>query len=148
MKMEWSLIYGGDRQPDIRDITDFIGEGAPLWTDLQAYLDGVYHAKPKMAYSRCSAQPGWNMKYQKSGKSLCTMYPMAGYFIALVVIGTAEEAETEAAVALGEFTPYIQTLYRSTAFSCGGHWLMIHVKDREVLEDVKKLIAIRVRPKY
>lgn len=145
--MEWSLIYGDDLQPDNVDITDFIGKGAPLWTDLQSYLDSAYHVPPKMAYSRCSAQPGWNVKYQKSGKSLCTLYPMVGYFIALVVIGTMEEAETEAAVALGEFTPYIQKLYRSTAFSCGGRWLMIQVTDYEILEDVKKLIAIRVRPK-
>lgn len=72
--MEWSLIYGDDLQPDTVDITDFIGKGAPLWTDLQAYLDSAYHVPPKMAYSRCSAQPGWNVKYQKSGKSLCTVF--------------------------------------------------------------------------
>jgi hypothetical protein len=100
-----------------------------------------------MSYSKCSAQPGWNVKYQKSGKSLCTMYPMDGFFIALIVIGAKEEAEVEAAAALGQFTPYMTELYRRTAFSCGGRWLMIRVTDREILEDVKKLIAIRVRPK-
>ncbi|WP_423245054.1 DUF3788 family protein [Heliorestis acidaminivorans] len=26
-----------------------------------------------MTYSKCSAQPGWNVKYKKSGKSLCTL---------------------------------------------------------------------------
>jgi hypothetical protein len=50
-------------------------------------------------------------------------------------------------MALGEFTPYLQELYGRTQFSCGGRWLMIRVADRSVLEDVKKLIAIRVKPK-
>jgi hypothetical protein len=27
---------------------------------------------------------GWNIKYQKSGKSICTIYPQQGYFLALV----------------------------------------------------------------
>lgn len=29
----------------------------------------------------------------------------------------------------------------------GGHWLMIEVKDKAVLNDVKSLINIRVKPK-
>ena len=98
-----------------------------------------------MSYSKCAAQPGWNIKYQKSGKSLCTLYPMEGYFIGLVVVGAKEEEEVE--MALGTFTPYVQELYRKSSFSCGGRWLMIEVKNKSVLQDIKSLIAIRVRPK-
>ena len=42
----------------------------------------------KIAYSNCAMDNnvwrGWNIKYQKSGKSLCTIYPQQGYFLALV----------------------------------------------------------------
>lgn len=145
--MEWSLLYDSGQEPNEADIRDFIGSAEPLWTELQTYLKDTYHIDSKSAYSKCSAQPGWNVKYQKGGKSLCTLYPMDGYFIALVVIGAKEEAEVEAAVMLGAFTDYLQQLYKKTAFSCGGRWLMINVTDREVLEDVKRLTAIRVRPK-
>lgn len=31
------------------------------------------------------------MKYRKSGRSLCTLYPMDGHFVALVVIGEHEK---------------------------------------------------------
>ncbi len=85
------------------------------------------------------------MKYQKSGKSLCTLYPMEGHFIALVVIGSKEETEVE--LALDTLNSYTAGLYRKTSFSCGGRWLMIEVKDKSVLEDVKRLMAIRVKPK-
>jgi len=70
---------------------------------------------------------------------------MPGYFIALVVIGAKEQEEAE--MALGTFTPDIQNLYRKTSFACGGRWLMIEVRDESVLNDVKSLIAMRVKPK-
>lgn len=145
--MEWNLLYGSDREPEHENIRSYVGKAVPLWDELQAYLGEAYRIPSKMSYSKCSGQPGWNVKYQKSGKSLCTLYPMEDFFIALVVIGTKEEAETEAAMALGEFTPYLRELYGRTAFSCGGRWLMIRVEDRAVLEDVKKLVAIRVKPR-
>jgi len=146
--MEWSQLYGSSQEPDKEDMKDFIGKAAPLWMELQTYLEETYHVPSKMSYSKCSAQPGWNVKYQKSGKSLCTLYPMGGFFVALIVIGVKEETEVEAAMALGLFTPYLEELYGRTAFSCGGRWLMISVKDHDVLEDVKQLIAIRVKPKH
>ena len=145
--MEWNQLYNKQTEPNNDKFMQFIGKAAPLWEDLQSYLESTYHVAPKMSYSNCSAQPGWNVKYQKSGKSLCTLYPMEDFFIALVVIGTKEEAETEAALTLGVFSKPVQELYQRTAFSCGGRWLMISVVDKAVLEDVKRLIAIRVKPK-
>lgn len=143
--MKWNELFTNDQTPTYEEIKKFIGEGAPLWIDLLSYIEKAYNAKPKMAYSKCAAQPGWNVKYQKSGKSLCTLYPIEGYFIALVVVGAKEESEVE--MMLNTFTPYVQELYRNTKFSCGGHWLMIEVKDNSVLDDIKRLMAVRVKPK-
>jgi len=145
--MEWNELYGLGQGPELEDIRDFIGKAAPLWNELQDFIEGTYHVPSKMSYSKCSAQPGWNMKYQKGGKSLCTLYPMEDFFIALIVIGTKEEAEVDAAMTLGYFTDDLYELYQRTSFSCGGRWLMIRVTKRDVLEDVKRLISIRVKPK-
>lgn len=144
--MEWSELYGSSREPDDENIRAFIGASEPLWKELKSYLEDTYQVSSKMSYSKCSAQPGWNVKYRKGGKSLCTLYPVKDCFIVLVVIGTREEAEVEAAVTLGVFSDYLCRLYQGTAFSCGGRWLMISVTDQAVLEDVKRLIAIRVKP--
>jgi len=146
-KMDWNLEYDSSRMPDNGNIIDFTGKAAPLWVELETYLEDTYHVSPKMSYSKCAAQPGWNVKYQKGGKSLCTLYPMEDFFIALVVVGTKEEAEVEAAMTLGLFTDYLHEMYQRVAFSCGGRWLMIRVTERAVLEDVKRLISIRVLAK-
>ena len=143
--MKWSDLFSANQAPSSEDIEQYIGEGSPVWSELLSYIEEAYQVQPKMSFSKCAAQPGWNIKYQKSGKSLCTLYPMEGYFIGLVVVGAKEEEEVE--MALGTFTPYVQELYRKSSASCGGRWLMIEVKNKSVLQDIKSLIAIRVRPK-
>jgi hypothetical protein len=143
--MKWIEAFNAQNQPDPQAISEFIGPGGALWLDLLKYIETAYQVKPKNSFSKCAAQPGWNVKYQKSSKSLCTLYPMEGFFIALIVIGAKEENETESALEL--FTPYVQDLYRKTSFSCGGRWLMIQVHEKAVLEDIKRLMAIRVKPK-
>ena len=143
--MKWSELFNINQMPSYEEVKDYIGQGELLWSELLSYINNAYQVQPKMTYSKCSAQPGWNVKFQKSSKSLCTLYPMEGYFIALVVVGMKEEVAVE--MALGTFTPYTQELYNKTPFSCGGRWLMIEVRDKLILNDVKNLISIRVNPK-
>ncbi len=143
--MKWSERYNANQLPSLEDVKEHMGKSSSLWEELSCFIENNYHVQPRMTYSKCVAQPGWNIKYQKSGKSLCTIYPMDGYFISLVVIGAKEEEEAEKA--LGTLTPYVEKLYRTSPFSCGGRWLMIEVKDESILEDVKCLIKMRVKPK-
>lgn len=137
--MEWTALYGPDRQPGEAEISAYIAN--PLWEDINEFLKTGYGVNPEYSYSSCSGQPGWNVKYKKAGRSLCTLYPMAGFYIALVTIGTKEQSETELAMPM--CTPYIQQLFAATPYSAMGRWLMIHVTDEDILEDVKQLIQIR-----
>lgn len=88
-------------------------------------------------------QAGWNVKYKKSGKSLCTLYPMEGYFIALVVVGSHELTEAELLMPL--CSDYVQTVFKNTKIGNGQKWLMLEVRDREIMEDVFSLINLRKR---
>ncbi len=126
------------KKPDANEVRIYVG--SPLWDDLCAHLENEYGAKCIMEYSRC-AVPGWNFKYRKSGRALCTLYPMEGFFIALVVIGEREKNETE--LLLPSLSKYLRTLYHDTKSGMGQKWLMIEVKDKLVLEDVKRCVAVR-----
>lgn len=137
--MEWIKAYPADIQPTDTQISDFIS--SPLWEDLNSFLSESYEVEPKYSYSVCSGRPGWNVKYQKAGKSLCTLYPMENLFIALVVIGAKEEVEAE--FLAPTFTEQVQGLMKTTGGLAGARWLMIHVTDNETLDDVKRLIQIR-----
>lgn len=141
--MEWQLLYGLDNEPSFEKISEYIGSA--LWEKLNSHLQETYNAAPKRAHSKCGGAPGWNVKYKKGGKSLCTLYPREGYFIALVVIGNKETLETE--LALPELTEAVRELYAAVPFVCGGKWLMIHVTNESILSDVMRLIEVRFRVK-
>ena len=133
--------------PSNEGIIEHLGEAKSNWDELTAYIEEAYRVKPQIAYSKCSAQPGWNIKYKKGSRSLCTLYPMADCFIALVVVGPKEEEEVRIGMDAELFTAYVKDLYDKTAYSAIGRWLMIEVKDKKVLNDIKHLLKIRVRPK-
>lgn len=139
--MQWSRLYDRDKEPSLEQIGRYID--SPLWQKLNAHLQSAYNTQPKLAYSSCSMQPGWNVKYRKRGRSLCTLYPMKGYFIALVVIGVREEAEAE--LALLSYSQYVQQLFRNTVASGASRWLMIRVTEPIICTDVMDLIRIRAQ---
>ena len=106
--MDWNMLYSNVTPPTWEQVTEYIC--SPLWADFNERIQSAYQIKPCMEHSRCSMQAGWNIKYKKSGKSLCTLYPMEGYFIALVIIGSHELAEAELLMPL--CSDYVQTVFR------------------------------------
>jgi len=82
-------VFNKENQPTEDEIKDFVGTKIfALFADLDNHLRNDYKIKPKLAYSSCSMNNniwrGWNVKYQKSGKTYCTIYPQKGYFLALI----------------------------------------------------------------
>lgn len=112
----------------------------PLWEEVTNHLITTYQTNPSFEYSRC-AWPGWNVKFKKSGKNLCTIYPFEGYLWILVVIGKKENPRFEEE--LPSMSPYLQNLYLETPEGMGQRWLKLELEDEDRLEDVRKCIAIR-----
>lgn len=138
VKERWDKTNGAQK-PSMEAISAYVND--PLFEGLCTHIETEYQCKPVLEYSRCSMQYGWNVKYKKAGRTLCTLYPMEGYYIALIVIGEREQTETE--LELPFFTEYLQQLYHETKTGMGQKWLMVNITDAAVLEDVKQCIAIR-----
>ena len=139
--MDWNLLYSNVTPPTWEQVTEYIG--SPLWAEFNERIQSAYQIKPCMEYSRCSMQAGWNIKYKKGGKSLCTLYPMQGYFIALVVVGSHEL--TEAEFLMPQCSDYVQAVFKNTKTGNGQKWLMLDVRDRGIMDDVFRLINLRKR---
>ena len=125
--MDWNMLYTNGDAPSLMQIAEYIDN--PLWAEFDSRIRSAYRIEPYMDYSRCSMQPGWNIKYKKSGKSLCTCYPMQGYFIALVVIGSRELTEAELLMPL--FSDYVQKVFRDAKTGNGQKWLMLEMCIRD-----------------
>lgn len=141
--MSWNERYPKEIKPELTDIGAFIA--SPLWQQFCAQVEQTYGVKPVMEHSRCSGAPGWNVKYKKGGRSLCTLYPAGGYFTCLVAIGGG--AAQEAELALNTFAAYTRELYQHATPFNGSRWLMIDVRDEHILADALALIAMRARNK-
>lgn len=126
--------------PTLAEIAAYVRN--PLFETFCNTISETYQCKEKIAYSSCSMKPGWNIKYKKAGKSLCTIYPGESCFTVLVVVGRKEKEAVEAV--LPECTDELQAVYRQTPEGNGQRWLMTDLEDPDGLyEDVLRLIAIR-----
>ena len=140
------LILDASHTPTYEEISNYMnGPAQSLWHDINAFIQERYKASPRIAYSKCSAKPGWNVKYQKSGKSLCTLYPEEEGFVALVVILLdmvpiieAMSSELEAEI--------LNTIKTAKPFN-GTLWLMIPVNKKRVLDNIKQLLLLKAGSK-
>ena len=72
--MDWNVLYSKEKSPSLEQVTEYINNS--LWADFNNRIQSTYRTRPCMEHSRCSMQAGWNIKYKKGGKSLCTLYLM------------------------------------------------------------------------
>jgi hypothetical protein len=138
------IIHNKTYCPTFEEITQAIEEpGRGLWTEIHQFLQQQYKASPKQMYSICAGKPGWNYKYQKSGKALCTLYPDACGFTALVVV--PETMRPVILTANPAFPPIITDMIREMKPFNHTFWLMIPVREAGTLETVKDIIDLKLK---
>ena len=149
--MTWAELYSEAARPTLEEMAALMYAGinigntmAPLWPQLRAYLAAAYGAGPRLEYSRCGLEPGWNVKFRRGSKSLCTVYLRPGFVTAMVSV--APKDEEAAQMVLLTCTAETQAVYHRSAASKMGRWLMLDITSPEMLEDVKALLAVRVKP--
>lgn len=126
--------------PVIEDISEYIKN--PVFMQFCLEMKNRYKCNERIEYSSCSWEKGWNIKFKKAGKTLCTIYPRECYFTVMVVVGTKEKAAVEAI--LPECTIELQNIYHQTQEGNGQRWVMIDIGDKEDLyHDLLRLIQIR-----
>lgn len=127
-------------RPALEDIAAYVQN--PVFQEFCAELTERYGCRETIEYSACSMEPGWNVKFKKSGRSLCTIYPRESFFTVMVVIGRREKEAVEAI--LPDCAPRLREIYARTREVNGQRWLMIDLEDRDqVYRDVLRLMDLR-----
>ena len=126
--------------PSLEEIGQYTGN--PVFMEFCSELKTTYAVQETIEYSSCSLEPGWNVKFKKAGKSLCTIYPRESFFTVMVVVGRKEKDSVEQI--LPECTPELLDIYRQTKEGNGQRWLMVDLEDRVALyRDLLRIIQIR-----
>lgn len=145
--MEWKEIYPSNHEPSMEEIADYIGgEAKELWESLIKHMSSSYMIKPKLSYSVCAGKPGWNIKFQKSGQSFGTLYPEENSFSVFIVI--SYKLDSKMTDILPQLSPSVAELYRQAGdYMKIGKWMMLQIKDKEGVEDYKRIVSIKLTPK-
>lgn len=130
-----------DYCPTLEEICEYIRN--PVFNTFCSEIKTKYNINSQIEFSKCSWELGWNVKFRKSKKSLCTIYPRTMYFTVLIVIGRREKDQVESL--LPSCSKEIQEIYRQTNEGNGQKWLMIDLEDKDTMyDDVFRLIDTRI----
>ncbi len=64
-------IYRKDYQPALDEIGEFVNN--PVFLQFCGELERRYHVVPKIEFSSCSWEPGWNVKF-KNWERICARF--------------------------------------------------------------------------
>ena len=139
--MVYDRMLNQDQPPSEEEILATIGE-AKAWQDLRDYLAQAYDFEPELVFY--GKKYGWTIRYRKSGKTLCSLFPEHGAFTVLVVLGKHEA--TKAIDFLDELSPGVQEVIGGTKQLRDGRWLWVRVRQPSHVHDVKRLLATKRKP--
>lgn len=132
------------REPTEEEMMSFVGEKAKAaWTELRQFIEDNYDFMPETVFY--GAKYGWTVRYRRSGKTLCSLFPEKGGFSVLLVLGRKDSEE--ALSMRDELSTRMNTILRSTEQLHDGRWLWIRIMAINDVDDVKKLLQTKRKPK-
>ena len=143
--MTWSELFIKDRQPTMEDISGYIGTFRPTWDELLRYFETAYKCTPKLTHSGCGMKPGWNIKFQKGSAAFGTWYPQPDAFD--VMFTWSYKLDPEMMLLVPSLTPYMaEKVQEAEDFMKNGRWIMFRADDAPVIEDYKRMCAVKRPP--
>jgi Protein of unknown function (DUF3788) len=135
----------GDKPPSDSELAEWIGgEAYGYWNDVTRLIEHNYpHVfAPEWLYG--GQKHGWSLRYKKN-KSFCTFVPEKNGFALLIVLGAEERAKVET---IKEYLSIgIREAYDNATTYHDGKWLLLRVDSPLVVEDVRRLLEVKRKPR-
>lgn len=134
------------QKPDEYAVSNWIGpENYDRWKKILQFIESNYAGIfPPDDWLFGGKKHGWGLRLKKS-RSFCTLIPERNRLLIIIVLGEKEREKVDAI--LHELSPGVHTEYANAVTYHDGKWLAIAVDGDEILEDVKKLLVIKRKPK-
>jgi hypothetical protein len=127
-------------RPTNEEVKSALGAKFSRWEKIIQFLRDNYEMTAEFGYG--GKNYGWNLWYRKSGKSLVSLYPQRGHFVAQVVLGR-DQVEQAMNLDLGKV---VDRMVRETPQLHDGKWLFIPVESLAEVNGVENLLLIKRRP--
>lgn len=131
-----------DKIPTREELLSLMGaESFATYSELTGFVEE--HYSMDLLWDKGRGEDVFELKYRRSGKTLCAIYARDHALGALVVLGKAEREKFEAR--RSDFGQYINDLYDRTRQYHDGRWMFLDV-DSGNANEVKELILIKRKP--
>ena len=131
-------------KPSEEEMLKFIGEKRKeYWFEIRHFVENNYDMKSEIIF--WGKKHGWLVRYRKSGKTLCSLFPEKAGFTVLLVLG---KKESEKALAMKDkLSSKTNEIIETTKQLHDGRWLWINPLTIEDTNDVKKILQIKRKPR-
>ena len=137
--MEISVFTDKSIQPDNDLLAQALGENGIFWQTIKQHIKEK-HGDTKEEWKLYSAKYGWTLKTLLKKRNLFFFTPLDKYFR----IGFAFGDKAVAAVEQSDIPDNIKTELKNARKYAEGRGIAIVVKNQEIVENVKKLIDIKI----
>ncbi len=138
--MALSIFEDKSKAPGNSELAGVLKENFKLWNELIDVVLKHYPAATK-EWHYSGTNYGWGFRLRDSKRAIIYMTPCDGFFKASFVFG--EKATKEA---LGSsLSEEILNIIRSAKVYAEGRGIRVDVKNKDLIEDIKKLIEIKLK---
>lgn len=127
--------------PSFEDLTSYCGETGALWIELDRFFKNEFNAKDYIRFPYGNKY-GWSKKYSYKNKHICDVFAEKDAFMVLIRI-SSDAIEP----IYKDLSDYGKAAW-DNKYPCGsGGWLNYRVTCSKHLEDLIKIIEIKVKKK-
>jgi hypothetical protein len=137
--MSRSIFDSKSIKPDYDSLIEILGEAAEYWKDLKQHLEEEYGPIIE-EWKFYSQKSGWTLKVLRKKRNLFFLTPLKDHFLITFIFGDKAVSAIERSD-LPE--SIVKTLVNAKKYM-EGRGVQIDVKSPEDLENVKKMVAIKV----
>lgn len=134
-----SIFLDKNHEPTAADLQNGIGLTFTVWNEIETYLNEIY-PKVQSKWHFTSAKMGWSFRMSDSKRVLVYLLPRDQYFKVAMVFG---QKATDL-VLESEVSKSIKTELKAAKVYAEGRGIRIDIKNDALLEDIKKLIQIKL----
>ncbi len=139
-----SRITQRDTPPSDTEVAGWIGKDAyRYWKHVTHLIERDYPGVFVPEWLFGGKKHGWSLRYKKS-KSFCTLIPEKNRFALLIVFGAEERAKAE--TIRDSLSKHTLKEYDKATTYHDGKWVLLTINNDKVVEDVRKLLALKRKP--
>lgn len=134
-------IYCESPLPNIEEIRKFIKskKAVKAFDSLLDFLDNNYNFEQEIYFG--GKKFGVMLRYRRNGKTLISIFPEKNAFSVILIYGKKEvitfNAQRES------FDTYFTSVFDNTPQLHDGRWMLITIKDENLLPELAKMIMIK-----